>query len=429
MTRSVNTAICSAIVFHSHERRMTDPTGRSFLSYKRSRRDEAALLIQAQHDHGIPTWQDVHDLATVPTEDELRRVLADPAMASAVIFITPEVENSVVIREVEVPKIVQRAEARDGFFVVPVAAGGLDFASASEATSNHLSAQNLADWNMHKVSAAAILPAHAAEIAHRVLTQQFAAIHRYLPQAEPFRVGLFARQPPPFELGTALVLDWSARFTEKEATPESWRDTLLPALDRIAKAIRQHAPGREVEAFGLPTLPAAAALGCAFLSTSGLRASWRQIAPGRDPQLWSLSQPKEDSGFKPQITSKEPTARDIAILVSIADNTEPLFAAYQKSLPPLRALVHIARPGAYPHIIRTPGEATDVALAVQDGMRAARREYGNIGTAHLFMAAPAGLAMLIGQLLNTFGSVQTYEHVTVDGSGQYRPAALLRPSA
>ena len=46
---------------------------------------------------------------------------------------------------------------------------------------------------------------------------------------------------------------------------------------------------------------------------------------------------------------------------------------------------------------------------------------------HLFMAVPAGLAVLIGQLLNTFGSVQTYEHVTVDGSGQYRPAALLRP--
>jgi SMODS-associated and fused to various effectors sensor domain len=93
-----------------------------------------------------------------------------------------------------------------------------------------------------------------------------------------------------------------------------------------------------------------------------------------------------------------------------------VFAAGLKKLPPLRALVHVTRPGSYPHLIRTPGEATDVALAVQHGMRTARREYGNIGTVHLFMAAPAGLAMLIGQLLNTFGAVQTYEHVTVDGS-------------
>jgi hypothetical protein len=241
-------------------------------------------------------------------------------------------------------------------------------------------------------------------------------------------VGLFVRRPPPFELGTALVLDWSPRFVDKEASQETWRDTLLPALERIAKAIRQQAPGREVEAFGVPTLPAATALGCAFLSTSGLRASWRQIAPGRNDQLWTLAQPREDSGFKRQMTSKDPTARDIAVLVSVADNTEPLFAAYQKNLPPLRALVHLTRLGAYPHVIRTPGEATDVALAVQDGIRSARREYGNIGTIHLFMAAPAGLAMLIGQLLNTFGSVQTYEHVTVDGSGQYHPAALLRPN-
>ena len=407
---------------------MTDPTGCSFLSYKRSRRDEAALLIQAQHDHGIPTWQDVRNLGSVPTEDEVRRVIADPTTASAVLFITPEVESSTVIREVEVPKIVQRAEVRDGFFVVPVAAGGLDFAKAAEVTSNHLSAQNLSDWNMHKVPAAAIAPGHAADIANRALIQRIEAIHRHLPQGEALRIGLFVRRPPPFKSGTALALDWSARFADKETTPETWRDTLLPALERIAKAIRQHAPGRAVEAFGLPTLPAAAAFGCAFLSTSGLRASWRQIAPGREDQLWTLAQPTEDSGFKVQMTSKEPTARDIAVLVSIADNTEPVFAASQRKLPPLRALVHITPPGLYPHLIRTPGEATHVALAVKDGMRAARREYGNIGTAHLFMAVPAGVAMLIGQLLNTFGSVQTYEHVTVDGSGQYRPAALLRPN-
>lgn len=236
---------------------------------------------------------------------------------------------------------------------------------------------------------------------------------------------LFIRRSPAFEPGIALAIDWSARFAEKEATPEVWRETLLPALERIARAIRQHAPGREVEAYGLPTLPAAAALGCAFLSTSGLAASWRQIAPGREPQVWSLSQPRNDSGFKPRITSKEPTARDIAVLVSIADNSEPVFAAYQKSLPPIRAQVHVMRDGTYPHLIGTPGEATDVALAVQEGMRTARREYGNIGTAHLFMAVPAGVAMLIGQLLNTFGAVQTYEHVAVDG----RPVPARRAFA
>jgi hypothetical protein len=408
---------------------MTDPTGRSFLSYRRLRSDEAALLIAAQHDHGIPTWQDVRDLGSVPTEDEIRRTLADPATASAVLFITPEVETSAVIRNVEIPKLIQRAEAGDGFFVVPIAAGGLDYTTAASISSNSLSAQGLADWNMHKAPGPTLSPEGAAQVAGRVLTHRIQAVHRHLAAGDNLRVGLFVRRSPAIEPGIALTLDWSARFTDKETDPRVWEEILLPSLSRISNVIRHHAPGRHVEAFGLPTLPAALALGCAFLSTGGIGLSWRQITPGRPNQLWSLSAVREPAGFTPQIWSKDPSARDIAALVSVADNAEPLFAACQRDLPPLRALVHVQRAGAYPHQIASPGEAADIAMTVQQGLRTVRRDYGTIGTIHLFMAAPAGLAVLVGQLLNTFGAIQTYEHVVTDGSGRYRPAALLRPCA
>src|SRR5262249_8948792 len=136
----------------------------------------------------------------------------------------------------------------------------------------------------------------------------------HLPQGQLLRIGLFVRRPPPFQPGTALVLDWSAHFSDKEATSETWRDTLLPGLDCIAKALRQHAPGREAEAFGLPTLPAAVALGGAFLSPSGLRAAWGPRGPRGADQMRSLSQPKEDSGFKARIMSKQTSGRDIAVL-------------------------------------------------------------------------------------------------------------------
>lgn len=407
---------------------MTDPTGRCFLSYRRTRKDEAALLIAAQHDHGIPTWQDIQNLGSVPTEDEIRRVLADPTTASAVLFITPEVETSPIIRNVEVPKIIQRAEANDGFFVVPLAAGGLDYAKAAELTSNVLSSQNLADWNMHKVAATTLSSVDAAEIAHRALVQRVQVIHHYLPAGDRLKVGLFIRRPPPFQPGTALSLDWSSRFADKQAPADTWNDILLPALVRVADAIRHHAPGRTVEAFGIPTLPAATALGCAFSSTSGLPIMWRQFTPGQADQSWMISETREASGFTSRILSKDPNGRDIAVLVSVADNTEPLFAVYQSNLPPLRALVHVTKAGPYPHLISSPGQAADIAYVVQEGMRTARREYGNIGAVHLFMAVPAGLAVLIGQMLNTFGTVQTYEHLTADGSGSYTPAALLRPN-
>src|SRR5438876_118538 len=106
---------------------MTELTGKSFLSYRRSRRDEAARLIQAQHVLGIPTWQDTRDLASAPTEDELRRVLSDPLIANSVVFLTPECETSDIIRKVEIPLSIKRAAADDGFFLVPVASGGLSY--------------------------------------------------------------------------------------------------------------------------------------------------------------------------------------------------------------------------------------------------------------------------------------------------------------
>ena len=65
---------------------MTNPVGKSFLSYKRVRSDEAELLIAAQHDLGIPTWRDVDNLDEAPTEEEIRRVLQDPATANAILL-------------------------------------------------------------------------------------------------------------------------------------------------------------------------------------------------------------------------------------------------------------------------------------------------------------------------------------------------------
>ena len=408
---------------------MTNPTGQVFLSYRRTKSEDAARLIAAQHDHGIPTWQDVANLDTVPTEDELRRVLEDHQLAAAVLFITPDVKDSNIIRQVEVPKVVKRVEANDGFFAVPVAAGGLDYQGASAVTESILSFQRLMDWNMHKVPNAEVTPKDAVEVALRVLVQRVKAVHRMLPQDEPLRVGLFVRKKPPMELGNALLFDWAPRFSGKEAGPEVWEGTLLPALKRAADAVLQHAPGRKVEAFGMPTLPAALALGCAFLATTGIIASWRQFTPGKPTQLWSLGEARESSGFAARTFSRDPNGRDLAVLVSVSDDVEPVFAMFlAEEQPKLRAVVRVTKAaGVYPHMVDSPGQASDIAHIVRDGIRDARREYGGVGTVHVFVAVPAGLAFLIGQLLNTLGQVQTYEHVAVDGSGRYRKGPLLRP--
>ena len=97
----------------------TDLTGRSFLSYRRSRVDEAKLFINAQHELGIPTWQDIRNLDEEPTEEAIRGVLNDPSTANAVIWLTPDVAESPMIQKVEAPIILERYQHTDGFFVVP----------------------------------------------------------------------------------------------------------------------------------------------------------------------------------------------------------------------------------------------------------------------------------------------------------------------
>ena len=45
---------------------MTLPTGKSFISYRRTRLDEVKDLVASQKERGIPTWQDIEDLRTEP---------------------------------------------------------------------------------------------------------------------------------------------------------------------------------------------------------------------------------------------------------------------------------------------------------------------------------------------------------------------------
>jgi hypothetical protein len=92
-------------------------------------------------------------------------------------------------------------------------------------------------------------------------------------------------------------------------------------------------------------------------------------------------------------------------------------------------MVVVTKPGNYPHDIEKPGQAVDIVRAIAEVLRQARDTLQPRGTLHLFLAVPAGLAVFIGQTLNTFGPIQTYEHVGTDAVGLYQPAAVLEPSA
>lgn len=282
---------------------------------------------------------------------------------------------------------------------------------------------------MRKASSDPISASNASVVARRVLERRIRAVSDQLLPGAPLRIGLNTRKKPAFETGMALSVDWTHRFDGRVIKSlESWEEHLLPALETVAQVCEQQAAGRGIIVEGLCVLPAAVALGTTFLATRRLSLAWQQISPNRPPEIWSLDVKPEPSGFEARIIHGNPAGDDLVLLVSVASNVEPAFAATRPELNQLRGMVVVTKPGTYPHDLETAGQARDVVRVVIEGLRQARDVLQPRGTLHLFLAVPAGLAMMIGQMLNTFGPVQTYEHVATDNIGTYQPAALLDPS-
>ena len=359
----------------------------------------------------------------------MQQVLADESTANAVCWLTPDAETSAVITKTELPAIMRRIDSKDGFFMIPVAAGGLGYKDVTRIAGTYLGLHDLGQWNVRTVPSDPISAEEAAGVARRVLERRIHAVKEQLAPDAPLRIGLNTRKKPAFETGMALSIDWTHRFDGRAIkSSKLWGQHLLPALDTVAQVCEQQAAGRRIIAEGLCVLPAAVALGTTFLATRRLPLAWRQISPNRAPELWSLDTTPAPSGFEAQIIHGNPAGDDLALLVSVASNVEPAFAATRPQLHQLRGLVAVTKPGIYPHDLETAGQTRDVVRVIVEGLRRARDVLQPRGTLHLFLAVPAGLAMMIGQMLNTFGPVQTYEHVATDNVGTYKPAALLEPS-
>lgn len=406
---------------------MTLPTGKSFISYRRTRLDEVKELVASQRERGVPTWQDIEDLRPEPTETELRNVLASDDIANVLLWITPDVGQSSMITRVEVPCAVERHKRQDGFFILPVAAGGLGYEEVGPLLGSHSGVTDLSSWNIAKVDSAPATSEDIRRVSNVVLNQRLSTIQQHFPVGGPLRLVINTRATTWHQPEIAIDIDWTHRFAgaqRRSASPEDWQSRLLPALEDIAEATQRNATNRRVIASGLASLPSATALGYHFMATRGIDIAWEQLFPDQSRQIWELAAKRKSSGYEVLTTPGQTDAEDLAVMVSVNADVEDAVAAFSKTSVPFRAYVHV-KSAKQQLLLKSPGEALDVAQLTIEGARAARRKFGIRGQVHLFMAVPAGLAMLIGQLLNTLGPVHTYEHIQVDALGMYQPAALL----
>jgi len=131
----------------------------------------------------------------------------------------------------------------------------------------------------------------------------------------------------------------------------------------------------------------------------------------------------ERAGWSATHSSHDPSADACAVLVNVSDDCTGAFGASHGSLPPWRAVLEVSRHGK--PVPLDGEELASLIWLIVDAIRAARQELGPFISVHLFLAAPAGLAVLLGGLLATLPKVVTYDYDTA--TTMYRPAAEIRP--
>lgn len=404
---------------------MTDPTGKVFISYRRKRLRETNKLVQALHDRGVPTWRDVDSLASEPTEAAIRAALNDSETSGAVLWITEDVEDSPIIRDVEVPLAVARWRRNDGFSLVIVLANGLNYAKASEIFSSSLGGEELSSWNLTTTSSQWATKNDIRKVANAVLRERLSAVTSP-GGVEPLEIAVHAKGTPVHRKNDSLVLDWTSRFLDGPPTERSWAAMTEAAKD-LSTQIKKSATERDVFIGGTPSLPAAFLLGSTYPIRDGFAPVWAQRQPnGVVLDRWRLGEASDDAaanaaGWRAQLVFGSPGKTALAVCISISDEVSEPFARFSAANGGWRATLRVD--SSRPRNTRSePLSAIEIASLVHltiDALRSARREIIGMESIHLFVAGPAGFAFLLGTAIATLPPMISYEFDTV--SSRYTP--------
>src|SRR5207237_7284399 len=128
-------------------------------------------------------------------ESTIRELLQDPNLASGLLWITPDVEDSDLIRGVEIPGLVTRAERGDSFTLHPVLAGGLGYRQGAAVTRAQRTLADFGIVNVPRVHTDPVTDDDAATVTRRVLNRRIAGVHAATPPGEPLIVDVHTREP------------------------------------------------------------------------------------------------------------------------------------------------------------------------------------------------------------------------------------------
>lgn len=382
-------------------------------------------MVGSLHDQGIPTWQDITNLKNTQTEAEIRAVLKSVDTSSAVMLISKDFSQSSMILNVEAPLIIDRVNQPDSFFWSPLIADGMSYDDAANLFNGKIGANDLSTWNLTNLNHPKLSEAKARLAAQDIMLKRLEKINDCKSAPHKLDVKFSSRVGLSGQSGYDFQFDWSRHFRQRLASQTAWEKSIIPALSKFSEAVAGLPYSYSIEGSGLITISTAVAIGTAFISTRGISVKWQQPFPNGSVELWGLNINPTDSGFSSKDTPRNTSKSEIAVLVSVTDDVTNDFA--KVNLPDLRVVVHVERTGGSAGSPSISGsEASHVAQVVSEAIRAARQKYNAVGKVHLFMAVPVGLALMIGQKLNTISEVQMYEHES-GFTIPYQESVLLRP--
>lgn len=410
---------------------MPDSRRRIFVSYRRKRISETDLLIASMRDRGLTPWRDVDDLLSEPTEQAIREALDNPNTVGAIIWLSPSVKDSAIIRDVEVPAAIRRRKKDSAFWVILVLAGGLDHGDVSGMFSASLGLEDLSTWNLTRVTDPHASPTEIATIANRALILRIGRM-----SSDASRTSLESRVHGKGIVSAmaedGLSIDWTRHYVAGPPAPLAWV-AMAEASNAIAGGLKSLTrPDLELQFSGTPSVAGAMLLGSSYSLRDGRVPTWIQRQPdGMSMTSWRASDAADSSVARASAWRaddsiyRSPDASALAVCVNVSDDVSEAFARSAVDLPAWRAILNIG--SVAPRNTRafplSPEEVVSIAHLTIDAIRSARLAIIGIESIHFFIAGPAGLGFILGAMMATLPAITTYEFDTV--SGRYVAAATF----
>lgn len=407
----------------------TNSKGRIFISYRRleHRIAEAVLVRDTLRDRGIPTWRDLDNLESKPTEEQLIQILNDQNTSGAIMLIAKEVRDSTMIRNVEAPRIFNRFNKKDGFIVKPVLTG-IGYQEANDILNAPAGFQDLGNWNLHKLGNDSVTLEDARMVANDVLKARLNEVsNQYSDEAIDLRI--YTRSVSNPDLNT-LVHDFSNYFNGREPVSGAF-EKIEFALKDTARAISLTRGEANISAGGFASLPTGVLFGAIFSPLRKFKVSWAQSLVGHDEIDWSLCMKPSPMELDIKKCLGDTSSIDVVLALGISANIEHAVTDYLNAnvINP-RCSIYVQLPiGPLKQgVSLTPAEGLSIALQSVDAVRFAKDDLMlNRINLHLFLACPLALAVLLGQKLNTVSTCFLYEH-TPTGEQNYDKVHTFSPS-